>query len=187
MTASPTLTGLNAGQTNISTTGPLLGAMHNSRRAINLLRPRTAEKGSRGAAVLAQVEVDIDILRLRTKRVLRIVGAQVVHLDHDRARAGVFRGQSPTHAAGPAWAGARAAAVDGLRDGGVVARAAIPGAGCLAGVVAGGVLGEAGGRADGVVAAGGGGGAGVGGAGAGTRGLGVRGRDGVRGGVAGCA
>lgn len=102
-------------------------------------------------------------LRQRTERVVRSVGTQIVHLDHDRVRAGVVRRQLPALAAGPARAGAWVAAVGRLRYGGVVAGAAVPGAGRLAGDVAGAVLGEGGG-----LVAGGGGGAGVGGAGAGA-------------------
>ena len=85
--------------------------------------------------------------------------------------------QFPADAAGSAGPGASGAAVDGLRDGGVVARAAVPGAGDAAGTVAAGVLGERGRGPYGIVAAGGR--RGTGGCGAGAWvGIGVGGIDG---------
>lgn len=88
--------------------------------------------------------------RLRAKRV-PIVRTQVIDLDHNLIGARSIRRQSPADAALTGGAGAWAAAVDGLRDGGVVAAAAVPAAGD-AGPVAGAVLGEGGGFASGAVA-----------------------------------
>lgn len=159
------LTRLDARQTNVSTATPI-GAIHNHRRPINLLGVRTAEKGGRSAAILAQVEIDVDIWketkvskpgypsqlrnlsneekltrRLRAKRIL-VVRTQVVDLDEDLVRPGIVWGQFPTDAASSTGAGPGIAAVDGLGNSGVKASTAIPGAGGFAGVVAGAVLSE---------------------------------------------
>ena len=66
--------------------------------------------------------------RLRAKRIA-LVRTQVVDLDHNLVRAGGIGCQSPADTAGSGRAGASAAAVDGLGDGGVVARVAVPAAG----------------------------------------------------------
>ncbi len=63
----PSLTGLDARQTNISPTTPLI-AFHNHRRPINLLRIRSAEQGRRSPTVLAEVEIDIDIWERHNKQ-----------------------------------------------------------------------------------------------------------------------
>ena len=97
-----------------------------------------------------------------------LVRTQVVNLDHDLTGARTIGRQSPADAARTGCAGAGAAAVDGLGDGGVVAAVTVPAAGD-AGPPAAAVLGEGGDRAPGAVARGGGragyGAAGVGAAG----------------------
>ena len=66
--------------------------------------------------------------RLRAKRIA-VVRTEVIHLDHDLIGARTVRRQSIADAALTGCTGARAAAVDGLGDGGVVAAATVPAAG----------------------------------------------------------
>lgn len=102
---------------------------------------RRPKKSSRSTAVLAKVEIDIYVRRLRAKRVSH-VRTQIINLDHNLVGGRVIRCQFPADAAGGAGAGAWVASVDGLGDGGVVAGAAVPCTGGQAGIVAGAVLSE---------------------------------------------
>ena len=53
---------------NVGTTLPLR-TIHNCRRPINLLRARGSKKGPRGAAILAQVEIDIHICNAQSNQI----------------------------------------------------------------------------------------------------------------------
>ena len=87
---------------------------------------------------------------------MTVVRTEVIHLDDNLIRPGEIRCQLPADAAGTACARAGGAAIGRLRDGGVVAGAAVPGAGGQARAVAGAVLGERRGVTPAVAAGGGG-------------------------------